>query len=209
MKEINWWKVAVIAIVALALFWGGFFIGKQREPEVITNTVTEYVELPPIHDTIPVPKPYKVVEPADTVDIIKKCIENGLFAELFPPRPDTVFVTKEDTSAVIKDWATQRHYAETLFDIDTVGKCSINADVQYNRLSNLSYEFIPIQKQTQTTIRTTRTFLPYVGAGLSTNATYSAQGGVFYKQDAGVAIQYNYNGPTKQSSVGAMFMWMF
>lgn len=209
--ETNWWKIAVIIIAALALFWGGFFIGRQREPEVITNTVTEYVELPPVTDTLYLPKPYKVTAPADTANIIKECIENGLYAELFPEREpgDTVYVTKQDTSAVISDWATERLYSETLFDIDTLGTCKVDASVKYNRLQNMSYVFTPIQKQTTITTKTTRSFLPYIGAGITINGNYMAQGGMFFKQDAGFAVQYSYDGALKQGTVGALFLWMF
>ena len=70
MNEKNWWKIAVIVIAALALFWGGFYLGRSRDPEVITKTETKYVELPPIHDSIPKPVPYKVVEPVDSMNII-------------------------------------------------------------------------------------------------------------------------------------------
>ena len=84
MNEKNWWKIAVIVIAALALFWGGFYLGRSRDPEVITKEVIKYVELPPIHDSIPYPKPYKVVEPVDSMNIIMQAKLSGLLAELFP-----------------------------------------------------------------------------------------------------------------------------
>ena len=209
MEQKNWWKIAVIIIAAIALFGLGFFIGRQREPEVITKTEVQYVELPPIHDSIPVPKPYKVIEPVDSLNIIMEAKLSGLLAELFPEKTDTVYVTKADTAAVLKDWATERLYSETLFDSDTLGKFSFDAKVKYNRLASFDYTFNPVQKQTETTIRTTRTFLPYLGAGFDTGSAILGQGGVFIKQDAGFAVQYRYDIKLKQGTFGGMFLWMF
>jgi hypothetical protein len=207
--EKNWWKIAVIVIAALALFWGGFYLGKKRDPEVITKTEVKYVELPPIHDSIPKPVPYKVIEPVDSLNIIMEAKMSGLLAELFPEKKDTVFITKADTAAVLKDWATERLYSETLFDSDTLGKFSFDAAVKYNRLASFDYTFVPVQKQTETTIKTTRMFLPYLGAGMSLNGSIMAQGGMFFHQDAGFALQYQYDPKLKQNSVGGMFLWMF
>ena len=210
MEKTNWWKIAVFIIAGLFLLGLGFYIGRQREPETIIKTEIKYVELPPIHDTIDKPVPYKVVEPADTADVILACIKSGKFAELFPKQPgDTVYVTQQDSAAVIKDWATERLYSETLFDVDTLGKCVVDASVQFNRMQNMSYTFTPIQKQTETTTKTTRSFLPYIGGGLNTSGTFMAQGGMFFKQDAGFGVQYNYDPKTKTNSVGALFLWMF
>lgn len=210
MNEKNWWKIAVIVIAALALFWGGFYLGRSRDPEVITKEVVKYVELPPIHDSIPYPKPYKVVEPVDSMNIIMEAKMSGLLAELFPNEgKDTVYVTEKDTTAALRDWATERLYSETLFDSDTLGRFSFDAMVKYNRLASFDYSFIPVQKQTETTIKTTRKFLPYLGAGIATDGALIGQGGMFFHQDAGFAIQYRYDTQLKQNSVGAMFLYMF
>ena len=209
-KKVNWWMIALIAVLAIGLFFLGFYIGRKKEPDVIVKTEVKYVELPPIHDTIDKPVPVKVIEPADTANVILACIKSGKYTELFPKQPgDTVYVTKEDTATVVKDWATERLYAETLFDVDTLGRCDVNAMVQYNRLASLNYTFIPIQKQTEITTISVRKFLPYVGAGLGTNGSVVAQGGMFIKQDAGFALQYNYNWQLNQHSAAALFLWMF
>ena len=210
MVEKNWWKIAVIIIAALALFWGGFYIGRQRDPEVITKTEVKYVELPPIHDSIPKPVPYKVVEPVDSLSIIMEAKMSGLLAELFPNEgKDTVYVTGKDTTAALRDWATERRYAETLFDSDTLGRFSFDASVRYNRLASFDYTFVPVQKQTETTVKTSRRYLPYLGGGLATDGSLTAQGGMFFHQDAGFAVQYRYDTRLGQNSVGAMFLWMF
>lgn len=211
MEKKNWWKIALLALAAIALFGLGFYIGRQREPEVITKTEIKYVELPPIHDSIDRPVPVYVKKPADSLNILLAMIQDGKYQEYFPEkvRDSVVYVTKEDTAKVIRDWATERFYKETLFDVDTVGRFVYDAKVQYNRLQTLSYTFTPIQKQTETTIKTTRKFLPYLGAGLDTGGSLVGQGGMFFKQDAGLAVQYRYDTKTKENAVGAMFLWMF
>lgn len=211
MKNKNWWKIGVIIAAAILLFGLGFYIGKKREPEVIIKTETKYVELPPIHDSIPKPVPVYVKQPADSLNILLALIEEGKYEEYFPERvrDSLIYVTKEDTAAVIRDWAAERVYKETLFDTDTLGRFAFDAKVQYNRLQNFDYTFTPVQKQTETTIRTVRTFLPYVGAGLDLSGSVMVQGGVFVKQNAGLATQYRYDTKLKEHTAGALFLYMF
>ena len=210
IKDVNWWKVAVYVIAGLFLLGLGFYVGKQRDPEVITKYITKYTTLPPVHDTVDKPVPYLVTRPVDTANVILECIKNGLYAELFPDaKKDTIYVTQEDTSMVLKDWATERLYKETLFDNDSLGTFIVDAAVRYNRLSSIGYNYTPIQKQEYTEVKTIRRFLPYVGGGLTTNNVYMVQGGMFIHQDAGFALQYQYDANNKQNSVGAMFLYMF
>lgn len=210
MNEVNWWKISVIIIAVLALFGLGFYIGRARDPETIVKEKVEYVELPAIHDTLWKPKPYAVIEPVDSLNIIMEAKLSGLLAELFPNEgKDTVYVTPADTVAIIKDWATERHYKEKLFDSDTLGRFSFDATVRYNRLTEFDYTFVPIQKQVETTIKTTRKYLPYVGAGFDTGIGVTGQAGIFFHQDAGFAIQYRYDTQLKQSQFGGQFLYMF
>ena len=51
-NNLNWWKIGSIIAIAVLLFLSGLYIGRQHE-KIITNTITEYISLPPIHDTIP------------------------------------------------------------------------------------------------------------------------------------------------------------
>ena len=210
MKEVNWWKIAAIITAVLILFGLGFYIGRQRDPEVIIKEKIKYVELPPVHDTLYKPKPYEVIVPVDSLNIIMQAKLSGLLAELFPNEgKDTVYVTKEDTTAVMKDWATERRYKETLFDSDTLGRFSFDATVKYNRLAKFDYTFVPMQKQTETTVKTARKYLPYVGAGFDTGKGVLGQAGMFFHQDAGFAIQYRYDTQLKQSQFGGLFLYMF
>lgn len=208
-NKINWWKVGGLIVAGLLLFGLGFYLGWKREPEVIVKTEVEYVELPPIHDTLYRPKPYKVVEPIDTANLIKQCVRDGIYAELFPERKDTVYITKSDTTAIIADWASVREYKETLFDCDTLGRFSFDATIQYNRMTNFEYDYAPVQRQETITVKTKRKFLPYIGAGVDIGGSAIGQGGMFINQDAGFAVQYRYDIKRKENTVGAMFLYMF
>jgi len=211
MENMNWWKIAVIAIIALFLFGSGFYIGRKKDPDVVIKRDTTYVDLPPIHDSIPKPVPVKVVEPIDTANVIMAAILDGMYDDLFPEktRTDTVYISKADTAAVLKDWATERRYAETLFDSKELGKFTFDATVKYNRLANFDYTFVPVQMQTETKVKSVRKFLPYVGAGFDSGMGVLGQGGIFFHQDAGFAVQYRYDLNLKQGTYGGLFLYMF
>lgn len=211
VSKVNWWKVGGIIGLVLFVFGFGFYLGKKKDPEVIIKTEIKYVELPPVHDSIDRPVPVYIKKPADSLNILQAMIKSGKYNEYFPEkvRDSIVYVTKEDSAAVIVDWATERLYKETLFDSDTLGRFDLNAKVQYNRLQGLEYNYKPMQQQSNTTIKTTRKFLPYLGAGVDTNGGLMGQGGMFFSQDAGFAVQYRYDMNTKNNSVGAMFLYMF
>lgn len=208
---------AVIAVVLFGLL--GFFLGRKtvKEPEPRTEIV--YVPGDTIIDSIPYPEPYEVVKPADTADIIRKCVRDGIYTELFPERVVTEYVeiTKEDTAEIIRDWGTKRMYSETLFDIDTVGKCVVDASVQYNRLSMLSYSYTPITKTVTITEGRVRLFSPYVGVGalLRNNFTYytnlipTASAGFYIKEKYGLLLQYGRDFGTQNNIYGASFLYKF
>jgi hypothetical protein len=209
-----WWKILVIVVIILLLFLGGFWTGRKTM-KTKTETIIEYVQLPPIHDTITQFKPKYI--PADTASNIQTCVEKGLFAELFPWKTDTVF-TKEDTTLIMGDWASRREYAETLFDINTVGKLDVSIGVQYNRLDTLAYTYTPVQKQTTTTIIKEPVFEPFIGGGLSVGidrnkvATPGAavQVGAFVKQNYGVSLEYQYMfGNIQNHEITALFLYKF
>lgn len=194
-KQLNWWKIGGIAAIAILLFLSGIYIGKKNV-KVIEKIVTEYVPGEPVHDSIPYPVPYYVVEPVDTANLIAQCVKDGIYQELFPEKviylTDSTQFTKPDSTAIMADWATKREYKETLFDIDTVGKCTIDATIQYNRMSNLKYDFNPVYKQQTVYVESKRKILPFVGAGITTFPSASLDIGFFANQSFGVAIEGNY-----------------
>lgn len=196
-KEINWWKIFGIIAIVLTLFLTGIYVGKKTtKPKIINHT--EYITLPPIHDTLP-PTLVTITKPVDTANLIKQCVADGIYQELFPEKivylTDTTTFTKPDSTTIMVDWATKRDYTATLFDIDTVGVCKVNTSVQYNRLGLLEYDFTPVQKQTTTTVTQNRKYIPYMGAGLSTFPSASIEAGMLIDQSLGFSLEgrYNYN----------------
>lgn len=194
IKQVNWWKIGGLIALGIALFLVGIYIGKKTtKPKEITHT--EYITLPPIHDTIP-PIIIKEKVPVDTAKLIKKCVKDGIYQELFPEKivylNDTTQFTKPDSTKIMLDWATEREYAATLFEIDTVGTCIVNTKVQYNRLGRLNYTFTPVEKQTTTELVKTRKYLPYIGGGITTFPSVSLETGLFIDQSWGFAIDGNY-----------------
>lgn len=191
-NTINWWKIGAIIFGIIALFILGIYIGKKTtKPQIIEHT--EYITLPPQYDTIP---PIIIKETVDTAKLIKQCVNDGIYQELFPEKivylTDTITFDKTDSTKIMQDWATKRDYEATLFDIDTLGKCNIKTTVQYNRLGNIDYTFIPIQKQTTVTEIVNRKFLPFVGAGITTFPSVEIEAGIFIDQSYGFALNGGY-----------------
>lgn len=191
-------KKDIITIIGVLLgctiiFIGGIYVGKKTTPvKEIIKTV--YVKGETIHDTITKPYPVEIIKPVDTANIIKQCVADGIFYELFPEKhvTDTIYMSKLDTTIIMADWATKREYRQQLFDIDTVGKLNIVTYTQYNRLGDIQYTFTPIYKQETTTVILERKLTPYVGLGLTTLPSYNAEVGLFYHKSWGVAVEGNY-----------------
>ena len=188
-------KTIGIVAAAIVLFLGGIFVGKKTTP-VKTITKIEYEEAEPIHDSIDRPVPVYVKETVDVKAIIAQAVKDGVYQELFPERikevKDTVYMTSEDTLKLIADWATKREYDKILFSSDTLGIFRLKADVQYNRLNNIAYDFYPKQKVVTQTIYRTRTFLPYAGIGATTFPSATVEAGVFVNQSWGLALDGHY-----------------
>ena len=177
----------------LLLIAVGFFAGRKTIKQPAPVEVIKYIKGETITEVKEKPVPYLVTRPADTLDIIKKCIEDGIYKELFPK--ETVYI--DTTAAIVKDWATIREYNEKIFDSDTVGLLKVNAKVQYNRLSSLGYEFKPIVKNVDHTVYTVKKVSPFVGTGMIINpnketfdALYEVNGGLFFNDKYGFQLKY-------------------
>lgn len=206
-----------IAVITVGLL--SFYLGRKTVKDGEVRTEIMYVEGKTIRDSIPYPIPKYVVKPSDTADIIMACVRDGIYTELFPERIVTEYVEimKEDTAEILKDWGTKRVYSETLFDIDTVGKCVVNASVQYNRLSLLSYSYTPITKTVTITERRVKFFSPYVGVGalLRNDFTYytniipAVNAGFFIKEKYGLHFQYGRDFGTGNNLYGISLQYKF
>ena len=196
-------------IIALEI---GFIIGyksvKIPTPETIIKT--EYIKGDVITEQILVKTP-PVTIPPDTLNILEACIESGLYTEVFPH--DTVFQTTHDTvTVIITDWATKKHYEQTLWDTDTTGTCAVNVDIQYNDLQNLSYTYTPVTKSTvqNTVIVKERTFQPIVGAGILTNSSYTISAGAMFRERYGIMASYQHPFTnSKDYTFGLQALFMF
>lgn len=214
------WKLLFNIIVVILLLTFGFIVGrltiKIPEPKV----VTEYVKGNIIRDTLYYPQPYKVVEPIDTLSIIQQCIKDGIYKELWPERVVTEYVevevTKEDTTKIMNDWATKRYYSETLFDDDIKGKCVFNAELQYNRMKVIDYEFSPIVKTITETNYIVKKFKPFVGLNFITNPwsevknpSVQINGGVIFKDKFGIQAIYQRGFGLNDDYVGGGIIYTF
>lgn len=214
-------KVQIICCIigVIALMGLSFYLGRKTSKVGKPHTEIVYVKGDKITDSIPYPVPYEVVRPADTADIIRQCIKNGIYAELFPEKIITEYIeiTKEDTSEIIKDWGTKRLYSETIFDIDTLGKCVVDASVQYNRLTLLSYNYVPVTKIITVTESRVKTFSPYIGAGILLNNDFSnpiniipiINAGFFVKEKYGLHLQYGKMLENKNNLYGISLLYKF
>ena len=211
------WKFLFHIFVIVGIFIGGFFTGRSTV-KVKEVTTIQYIKGDTIRDTVYYPKPYKEIIPIDTLAIIQQCIKDGIYQELWPEKVITEYieVTKEDTTKIMTDWATKRYYNEVLFQNDSIGSCSVNTEVQYNRMRLLGYNFVPVTKQVNETKYLVKTFSPFVGAGYLTNPwdenrdpIININGGVFIKEKYGVQIQLMHALKSKNDYIGGSFLIKF
>lgn len=212
-------KYSFLIAVVLILFGGGFYVGRKTIDVPKEKIKTVYIKGKTIVKssvlTIP-PIPILAVFPADTADIIKKCVEDGIYKELWPKEKEYILPTKEDTLAIMYDWSAKRYYSEKIFDIDTLGTCTINASVQYNRLSELGYEYTPSTKTEIQTIYRVKKFSPFVGAGgivglkeAQPHMMMEVNGGMFFNDKYGVQVRYQTAFLPNTNYVGASALFKF
>jgi len=214
-------KLQIICVIIGILIFSviGFYLGRKTINSDTPKTEIVYIKGENITDSIPYPVPYEVIKPADTADIIRRCVRDGIYSELFPEKIVTEYIeiTKDDTTEIIRDWGTKRLYSEQIFDIDTVGQCTINASVQYNRLTLLSYSYIPITKVTTITNTKVKLFSPYIGAGVLVNNDISdymnliptVSAGFFIKERYGINVQYGKMLKNKNNLYGISLLYKF
>lgn len=210
----------IVSIIFVIIFFlVGFYLGRKEfkggesTPEVI------YIKGDTIRDSIPYPVPVEVSNPIDTADIIRQCVRDGIYKELFPEKTEIQYIeiTKEDTSSILVDWAMKRGYSEVIFDSDTIGKCTINATVQYNRISMLGYEFSPIIKEMHIKEKDKKYLSPYIGLGAlldyGTIEDYEIMpkidAGFFIKEKNGINFTYCRNLKRKSNLFGISYLRKF
>jgi hypothetical protein len=176
-----------LTLVCLAI---GFLAGRCTNGVV---TKTEYVKGDPVSGTITNIEPISTEMP-EVVTL--------------PVKTDTVYIDniqyvtqKVDTSAIIREYELKRFYSETLFN-NQYGKLDVSFSTQYNRVSDLKYDFTPI-----TIVRTVekeRIWTPFVSASYNSMKQVSVGGGLFY-HNIGVQVRYVTDFDRKGIDVGIMY----
>ena len=181
-------KEQIIALCVF-IFIAGFAIGRKTIEAVerivyvkgdsITGTLTN---LTPVSETIPDNPVLPLLR--DTIYL------------------DNIIYVHEvvDTAAIINDYITNREYAHILFDTPTLGKLSLFETVQYNKLSEVQYEFFPIYKEV--TVYKVPVWQPYFSASYSTFNVAGVGGGVFYRN---FGAEYQYQKRLNDSGYGHLF----
>ena len=125
MKFDKLWAIICLFIVYITgMVVGCKYSQKKPEEEVISENV-KVDTLPPIHDTIPHPIPYKVVYITDTV------------------------YKDVDTAQILADYFAKKKYRLD-FSNDSVGVYKVNLDVSENRVINATSEIRPIRTTIET-----------------------------------------------------------
>jgi hypothetical protein len=167
---------------------------------VKTTTEVKYIKGDTIRisDTV-TPEPVKMIIPVDTHGLLSYCKRSGMYKEYFSS--DSVLKVVVDTVKVVEDWSSKVLYDIELFNIDTVGLCSLSTYVQYNRLGPLDTKFIPINKVTETQVIKSRSVYPFVGIGLNTDGYAIGTAGVFINNSFGLSGQIQVNSESKNFGV--------
>lgn len=212
------WKILFYVIMVILLLTVGFFCGRKTVKDSEPQIKIEYLPSETITDSFYVKVPYKVIEPIDTLNLIQQCIKDGIYAELWPTKTITEYVEidKVDTAAVIKDWASQRKYNEVLFNDEKNGKCLFTAEVQYNRLKLVGYDFTPIKQVITETKYDIKFFSPFIGMSYLTNPWDEIKNpmiqlncGVFIKEKYALHAIYQRGFVGKNDYIGGGFIYKF
>lgn len=188
----KWYYKLLMALVIIAIiFFLGFLVGK-KSVRVTRIEDIKYVKGDSVYIKVDSLVPYKVVVPTDTASVIRKCVADGIYTELFPVihKTDTLYATPYDPNNIITDWGTERSYSKVLLDNDTLGFAKVDAVVQYNRIKSLNAVVTPVVKSTSTTIIKERLFEPFLGLGIGTNSYGVVQAGAYFKGHYGFTYQY-------------------
>lgn len=147
----------------------GFFIGRTTSQK----ESIKYIKGDTIHDSIMIPPPVSEFIPDNPKYVYK-------YDTTYLPKDSIIYVTESvDTAAILADWIKCRYYDLQLFNTDTLGVLNVRANVQYNRLSNLTYDYIPVYKKV--TVHKDPLFMPFVMGGINSYWRPEIEIGTFIK----------------------------
>lgn len=189
-------KAFLISVLGALILGGvlGFFIGRSNQRK-ITKTITHYIKERPVTGEIDKPQPVKETTPVNPdIQYVYTTIKVP-----GPPGKDSIeYRFREvDSAAILKDYIVKRDYNNILFDNDSLGKFTLDASVQYNKMQQIKYKFDPVQKVTINTVRKKNTVEPFVSAGYNTFKYIGIGGGTFIKK---TGIEYKYLNNLKGSA---------
>ena len=201
-------KAISYILFLLFVLAGGFYVGRKTVKEKVIKW-TKYEKGKKIEVFKDSLVPVYVNKPIDTTNVILAAIKSGNFNDLFPVRENIIYITKQDTSAVLLDWMTERIYDELLFDIDTVGTERIKMKVQYNRLQAINATFTPVIKNVSEKEISVKRFSPFAGGGITTSSEIAATGGLFFNDRYGVQAIYEYDWSIHRHTAGLVLLYKF
>lgn len=181
-------KKYLTGAAAVLLLLIGFWIGRATLP---VKERVEYVPLPAVRGSL---TGFELTPISEVLAGIPRFIP--IYRDLSVPQqardsapapPEHLPARQIDTlasyRATIEDWNIRRTYARTLFDDPQLGRLSLTAAIQYNKLDTLGWEFAPIQR-TVTQIRRP-TWQPFASIGYNTFEQGSIGVGALYKNVGG------------------------
>ena len=171
--------VLILCVILCAVcFVTGFFTGRKT---VSYETEIRYVQGEAVQDTVYFPVPVREVV------------------------YDTIFLVEDDTAKTVIDWNMERLYTMPLLN-DNRGILDLSATIQFNRLQDVSFEFIPVYKEV--TRYRVPVWQPYAGASYNTFNQFAVTGGFFHKK-IGYELQYVYDHERKKKAWGIGFKYKF
>jgi len=144
MKNVNWWKIGIVAAIAVALFWGGckYDQWKTKKSVGTVKTVTHdslvyrdtgrivpfrvdhYAKGKdgkpyPVHDTVP-GVPEIIIEPTDTAAILARYNETAYYHHQVDTGRWKITVDESVTQNRIKDWSLKAVSSDTTTKTTTI-----------------------------------------------------------------------------------------
>lgn len=196
-------KIAVVALVILIIAVVSFISGRYSV-RVKETVQVEYLPQETIRDSVIKLVPVAEKRTIDSISIAEHMVRSGLVKPIIK---DSIIYIKVDTQKIFEDWSTIRSYNKTLFDSPTLGKLTLNQQLQYNRIQKLDYEFIPIQ-QVVTEIKEKKYhFDLHGGIGMFNNNSAAVQVGLIHRSNFGIGYQYQRNFDLNQNSHGLFVLY--
>ena len=181
--------LCIISFIVGAII--SFFIGRKT---IDVKTKTEYIKQEPVEGSADVKQltPFKEEIPTNPV---------------LPVKFDTVYLVAQiDTAAIIADYIVKRYYDITAFDNSQYGTLKLLPTLQYNKLSDLSWEFTPIQ--VKTTVYKEPALTPFISSSYSTIGYFGIGGGMFYN-NYGLEYQYQKSILNNNNQSGHIFSFKY